>query len=74
MAVKVISRLLRALPDGHEYRVIFMQRPLPEVLASREAMLRHRETAQPGPDTPQSLRLSRSTCVKSMHGSTVRHT
>jgi hypothetical protein len=47
-AVKVISRLLLALPEGHEYRVIFMQRPLPEVLASREVMLRTRSTAKPG--------------------------
>src|SRR6266853_1596568 len=51
-AVKVISRLLLALPDGHEYRVIFMQRPLSEVLTSQEAMLRHRGTAKTGPDTP----------------------
>src|ERR1041385_5634954 len=29
--VKVISRLLLSLPPGHEYRIIFMQRPLPEV-------------------------------------------
>src|SRR5882757_3968485 len=50
-AVKVISRLLLALPDGHEYRVIFMQRPLSEVLTSQEAMLRHRGTAKPGPGT-----------------------
>jgi hypothetical protein len=27
--VKVISRLLLALPEGYEYRVIFMQWPLP---------------------------------------------
>lgn len=27
--VEVISRLLLALPEGDEYRVIFMQRPLP---------------------------------------------
>ena len=27
--VKVISRLLLALPEGYEYRMIFMQRPLP---------------------------------------------
>jgi hypothetical protein len=47
-AVKVISRLLLALPEGHEYRVIFMQRPLPEVLASQEVMLRNRGTAKPG--------------------------
>ena len=33
-AVKVISLLLLSLPEGHEYRVIFMQRPLSEVLAA----------------------------------------
>jgi hypothetical protein len=43
-AVKVISLLLLSLPEGHEYRVIFMQRPLPEVLASQEAMMRNRGT------------------------------
>ena len=48
--VKVISRLLLSLPEGHEYRVIFMQRPLPEVLASQEVMLRNRGTAKPGTD------------------------
>jgi len=45
-AVKVISRLLLSLPEGHEYRVIFMQRPLPEVLASQEVMLRNRGTGK----------------------------
>jgi hypothetical protein len=44
-AVKVISLLLLSLPEGHEYRVIFMQRPLPEVLASQEKMMRNRGTA-----------------------------
>jgi len=48
--VKVISLLLLSLPEGHEYRVIFMQRPLPEVLASQEVMMRHRGTAKPGTD------------------------
>jgi hypothetical protein len=46
--VKVISLLLLSLPEGHEYRVIFMQRPLPEVLASQEAMMRNRGTARAG--------------------------
>jgi hypothetical protein len=50
-AVKVVSRLLLSLPYGHEYRVIFMQRPLPEVLASQEVMLRHRGTAKPATST-----------------------
>ena len=46
--VKVISRLLLSLPAGHEYRIIFMQRPLPEVLASQDRMLRRRETYKEG--------------------------
>jgi hypothetical protein len=44
-AVKVISLLLLSLPEGHQYRVIFVQRPLPEVLASQEKMMRNRGTA-----------------------------
>ncbi len=48
--VKVISRLLLSLPPGHEYRVIFMQRPLPEVLASQDEMLRRRGTYKEGAD------------------------
>ena len=49
--VKVISQLLLALPAGHEYRVIFMQRPLAEVLASQDQMLHRRGTFDPGVDT-----------------------
>jgi len=48
--VKVISRLLLSLPEGHEYRVIFMQRPLVEVLASQDQMLRRRGTFKEGSD------------------------
>jgi hypothetical protein len=48
--VKVISRLLLVLPAGYEYRVIFMQRPLPEVLASQDQMLRRRGTYKEGVD------------------------
>ena len=46
--VKVISRLLLSLPAGHEYRVIFMQRPLPEVLASQDEMMKRRGTLKAG--------------------------
>ena len=46
--VKVISRLLLSLPAGHEYRIIFMQRPLPEVLASQDQMLRRRGAYKEG--------------------------
>jgi hypothetical protein len=48
--VKIISRLLLSLPAGHEYRVIFMQRPMPEVLASQDQMLRRRGTYKQGGD------------------------
>jgi hypothetical protein len=48
--VKVISRLLLALPSGHEYRIIFMQRPMAEVLASQDEMLRRRGTYKQGSD------------------------
>jgi len=49
--VKVISQLLLSLPEGHEYRVIFMQRPLPEVMTSQEEMLRRRGTCDAAADT-----------------------
>jgi hypothetical protein len=41
-AVKIISFLLPHLPDDLNYRVIFMQRDLREVIASQERMLRQR--------------------------------
>jgi len=40
--VKVISELLLSLPPEHEYRIVFMQRPLAEVLASQQQMLKNR--------------------------------
>jgi len=46
--VKIISRLLLSLPAGHDYRVIFMQRPLAEVLASQDQMMRRRGTYKEG--------------------------
>jgi hypothetical protein len=46
--VKVISRLLLSLPAGHEYRIIFMQRPLAEVIKSQDEMLRRRGTYKEG--------------------------
>jgi hypothetical protein len=46
--VKVISKLLLSIPQGHEYRVIFMQRPLAEIIASQDQMLRRRGTFKEG--------------------------
>ena len=40
--VKVISALLEHLPPGYQYRVVFMQRAMPEVLASQKKMLERR--------------------------------
>jgi hypothetical protein len=48
-AVKVVSALLRHLPRGYEYKVIFMQRALHEILASQQEMLRGR-SANGGPN------------------------
>ncbi len=45
--VKVISQLLLSLPAQHAYRVIFMQRPLTEVLKSQEEMLSRRGNNHP---------------------------
>jgi hypothetical protein len=44
----VISQLLLSLPPEHEYRIIFTQRPLAEVLASQEQMLHHRGSSADG--------------------------
>lgn len=43
--VKVISHLIVSLPMNHDYRIVFMQRPLPEVLKSQDEMLRRRGNA-----------------------------
>jgi hypothetical protein len=37
--VKVISSLLSALSSQHEYKIIFMRRPLEEVISSQDRML-----------------------------------
>jgi len=41
-AVKVIHALVTALPADREYRLVWMQRPLEEVMASQRAMLARR--------------------------------
>ena len=41
--VKIISALLIQMPASSRYRVIFMRRALPEILASQRKMLTHRE-------------------------------
>lgn len=49
-AVKIVTMLLRDLPRTYAYRVILMERPLREVLASQRAMLQRRGVAVEDPD------------------------
>ena len=39
-AVKMVSRLLYDLPTGMDYKIIFLERNMPEVLASQRIMLK----------------------------------
>jgi hypothetical protein len=45
-AVKVIAALLPALPPKHTYKILFMTRPVEEVVLSQATMLQRRGTAQ----------------------------
>ena len=56
-AVKVISALLKELPAGYEYRIIFMERAMAEVLASQRKMLQHRGTEQDAAEDETMARL-----------------
>ncbi len=38
-AIKVVSALLQALPQAHRYRVVFMQRPVEEIVRSQAKMI-----------------------------------
>jgi hypothetical protein len=49
-AVKIISFLLKDLPRSNNYKVIFMKRALPEVLASQRKMLERRDQVDDTPD------------------------
>jgi hypothetical protein len=49
-ALKVISFLLRFLPDDNAYRIVYMRRHLDEVLQSQDKMLDRLGRAAPGGD------------------------
>jgi hypothetical protein len=53
-AVKVIAPLLACLPDGPQYRVLLMRRPIEEVFASQAVMIRRR-AASGGTLGPEAL-------------------
>ncbi len=48
--MKIISFLLKDLPETNNYKVIFMKRALPEVLASQKKMLERRNEADESGD------------------------
>ena len=48
--VKVISALLEHLPANHEYKVVFMEREIREILVSQQKMLQRRNEASKTPD------------------------
>lgn len=54
-AVKIISSLLPHLAPGLQYKIIFLRRALPEILASQRQMLvRRGEPADPAEDAPMA--------------------
>ena len=56
-AVKIVAHLLPYLPDGEEYRVVFMLRNLEEVVASQSAMLERLERAGAALDARELARV-----------------
>ncbi|MDP3938953.1 MAG: sulfotransferase family protein [Deltaproteobacteria bacterium] len=46
--VKVISQLLFELPEGFEYRIVFVRRSIAEILASQQQMMIRRGTLKEG--------------------------
>lgn len=65
-AVKVISALLEHLPPGYEYKVLFMERKMAEVLASQRKMLERRgETSTVDDETLSKLLAKHVQQVKS---------
>jgi tetratricopeptide (TPR) repeat protein len=71
-AIKVISALIPALPEMHHYRVIFMDRPIAEVVASQKKMIDRRRTrgANLTPDKlAETLAQHRTTILRGMESS-----
>jgi len=62
--IKVISFLLKDLPDTERYRVIFMHRALDEVIASQNKMLRRRDEPVDESDGERMSRTYRAHLVK----------
>ena len=61
-AVKVISHLLKDLPDDNFYRIVFIRRDLEEVIASQNIMLDRQQEANPVDDA-KAIKLYRTHLV-----------
>ncbi len=55
--LKVISFLIKDLPPGHHYRVVFMRRDLHEILASQSVMLKRRGEKEDTTDMTETVRI-----------------
>jgi hypothetical protein len=62
-ALKVISFLLRHLPDENAYRIIYMRRHLDEVIRSQDKMLDRLGNAAPGADVEATKEAYRNDIV-----------
>ncbi len=56
-AMKIVSVLLAALPRRHHYKVIFMDRPIQEVVASHRRMIANRGEQTPPVDAGRMARI-----------------
>jgi tetratricopeptide (TPR) repeat protein len=55
-AIKCLSMLIARMPAHHRYKVIFMMRPIEEVVASQAKMIEHRESEGAQLDTHELMR------------------
>ncbi|MFL6514252.1 MAG: alkaline phosphatase family protein [Chthoniobacterales bacterium] len=70
--VKIVSALIPSLPPLHRYRVIFMSRPIEEVVASQSKMIDRRKTRganQSAEKLGETLAHHRNTILRGMKGS-----
>ena len=63
-ALKVISFLIKDLPDDNDYRVIFMRRDLDEVLASQDKMIQRLGTTDSSADAEAMKEAYRNDIVR----------
>jgi len=71
-AIKVVSILLPSLPLCHRYKVLFMDRPLAEVVSSQRKMIQHRSGMAPAAsqeDVERMLQVHRDQTLRGLFSS-----